>query len=122
MTDISPTEEAFVVEGLEDWVGLWRFARAIRDRDPDATTDAVRSASVLMARNLVVGGYMRPGHLTKDPPGFSEWTEGPEESVDRIDREWRDLARDPNIPDICWFTNTEKGNRAAREIIARRER
>ncbi len=118
--DFDPKEEDFLIEGLDDWIGLWRFARAIRDRAPNATVDEVRERAMPSVRKLVQGGYMRPGRLTKERPGFSEWNLDPQEAVERIDREWRQLGRDPNIPDICWFSNTELGNEVADRLLKAR--
>lgn len=116
---LSAAEEAFLIEGLEDWIGLWRFVRDARDERPSATADEIRELVMPTVRKLVAGGYIRPGRLTDERPGFTEWQEGADEAVERIDSEWRALGRDPNIPDICWFTNTELGNRVARKILSR---
>ncbi len=120
MSELDDVERDFLIEGLDDWIGLWRFARSVRDERPDGTSDEVRERSMPMVRELVVGGYMRPGRLTEDRPGFSEWEEDAEAAVERIEREWRELGRDPNIPDVCWFSNTELGDRVARESLAAR--
>ncbi len=116
MSEMDDSLRSFLIEGLDDWIGLWRFARLVRDERPGGTADEIRECAMLMVRELVVGGYVRPGRLTEDQPGFSEWDEDAEEAVARIDREWHALGRDPNIPDICWFSNTELGDRAAREF------
>jgi hypothetical protein len=36
--------------------------------------------------------------------------------MDRISREWSDLGKDPNILDICWFSNTAAGDEAGRQV------
>jgi len=120
MSEMNDPLRSFLVEGLDDWIGLWRFARLVRDQLPGGTADEIRERAMLMVRELVVGGYVRPGRLTEDRPGFLEWDEDAEEAVERIDREWRQLGRDPNIPDICWFSNTERGDRVAREFLTAR--
>lgn len=113
-------ERTFLIEGLDDWIGLWRFARSARDELPAATADEVREYGMAMVCNLVLPGYMRPGQLTNSAPGFREWEYRPDRSVILIDQRWRALGRDPNIPDICWFANTPSGDEVARQLWARR--
>jgi hypothetical protein len=40
-----------------------------------------------------------------------------EDAINRIERAWRNLGHDPNIPDICWFSNTELGDQVARDLL-----
>jgi hypothetical protein len=122
MTELNDREREFLIEGLDDWIGLWRFARAARDDQPAATVDAIREQTLPMIRKLVVGEYMKAGALTEDAPGFVPWNEQGEAAVARIDEEWRALGRDPNIPDICWFENTPRGDQVARELLQARSR
>jgi hypothetical protein len=122
MSELSDRELDFIVEGLDDWIGLWRFALVARDERPDATAEEIREQTLPMLRRLVIGEYMRPGALTEDAPGFVPWDESGEEALTRIDREWRALGRDPNIPDICWFENTQHGDQVARELLQARSR
>jgi hypothetical protein len=122
MTELNDREREFLIEGLDDWIGLWRFARAARDDQPAATVDAIREQTLPMIRKLVVGEYMKAGALTEDATGFVPWNEQGEAAVARIDREWRALGRDPNIPDICWFENTPRGDQVARELLQARSR
>jgi len=46
----------YLVEGLADWIGLWRFVRDARDGDPGATVEAVRKAAMPLIRRLVLDG------------------------------------------------------------------
>jgi hypothetical protein len=117
LQDLDVTEREVLVEGLDDWIGLWRFAAAAREAAPRASVDEIRHLAMRSVRKLVNRGYLRPGRLVQNSPGFEVWELSPSEALDRIDREWRDLGRDPSIPDICWFTTTEAGDRAARALV-----
>lgn len=111
--EVDAVERDFLVEGLHDWIGLWRFARGARDDMPSPTDDTVRDTAMIWVRRLVLGGYMRPGCLIDADPGFEPWDLDASAAVERICDEWRALGRDPNIPDICWFENTPTGNALA---------
>ena len=112
MTELDELQREFLVEGLEDYVGLWEWVSEVRDRWPDLEDDAVR-AKVLE----LVGELMRRNAIQAGPlyvkGGFDAWELTPAEALERIEREWIELGRDPNIADICWFNNTELGDALA---------
>jgi hypothetical protein len=116
VSDLTELERELLVEGLGDYVGLWEFASWLRTHEPSATDEEVRRKATEAVRRLVVGGHMSPGALT-DGGGFSPWTSDAGESLQRIDREWRALGRDPTIAEICWFSNTPSGDALARELL-----
>ncbi|MCP3999196.1 MAG: hypothetical protein GY722_29645 [bacterium] len=112
MNHLSEIQRDLLVEGLDDYVGLWQVARAVRREAPHYTNDNVRERSLKELGLLLHAGYIKPGQLTEDG-GFLEWQLGPAESLKRIDSEWRELGHDPNIYQICWFSNTNEGDEAA---------
>jgi len=116
MTDFDDMERSFIVEGLDDYVGLWRFAKRVRARDPSATDDEVRHEAIRRVGRLLDEGLMQAGALLRDG-GFEVWGLNPGDSVQRIEREWTSLGGDPSIADICWFQNTELGDRWARKFV-----
>jgi len=115
--DLDVVERELLIEGLDDWIGLWRFARDTRDENPEATGDEIRERAMGRVRRLLVGGLMRPGKLEQDRCGFSEWGLSTEDAINRIERAWHELGHDPNIADICWFSNTELGDQVARDLL-----
>jgi hypothetical protein len=112
MTELSPLERGLLVEGLEDYIGLWQFVRHLTRQEPPLSDDQVRDATVASVRRLVEGGLMTPGHLVGDG-GFAPWEEEGAAAVPRIEREWAALGRPP---DICWFSNTSAGDDVARRL------
>ena len=54
---------------------------------------------------------MKAGDVTKD--GFKEWSMTSTAALERIAREWNALGRSPNLGEICWLSNTSKGDRRA---------
>ncbi len=112
MTELNEIQHAFLVEGLDDYVGLWQWVARVRRRCPDLEGDAVRAKVLELAGALMHQNAIRAGALARDG-GFDAWELPPAEALERIEREWIELGRDPNIPDICWFINTEHGDALA---------
>lgn len=112
MTELHELQRVSLVEGLDDYVGLWQWVRRVRDRWPDLADDAVRSKVLELVGELMRRNAIRAGALTRDG-GFDAWELTPAEALERIEREWIELGRDPNIADICWFNNTELGDALA---------
>ena len=113
MTQLDPIQRDILVEGLEDYVGLWEVARLVREAVRRPGEDAVRQAAIERLRPLLEGGYMEAGDLTPDG-GFAAWSSQGKGAVDQIDKRWRRLGRDPSISEICWLNNTGRGNALAR--------
>lgn len=112
MIDPDSVQRETLIVGLEDWVGLWLVARLVRESLRSPTVDEVRQAAIGRLRPLVEGGYMEAGALT--PEGFEAWRHQGSAAVDRIDRLWQRLGRDPNLPDNIYLSNTTRGDAAAR--------
>ena len=45
------------------------------------------------------------------------WALDPEDSVERIMSEWRDLDHLPDLNEICWFELTPKGRNVALALV-----
>ena len=101
-----------LVEGLEDYVGLWQLPWILRRKKPDSTDDEVREQALEIVGSLLREGLVEPGALQENG-GFLAWTCTPRESLARIDKEWRELGQDPNIGQVCWFSNTASGDESA---------
>jgi hypothetical protein len=57
---------------------------------------------------------MKIGDVTED--GFQEWRAPLTDAVERVKDEWKELGRRPNLGEIFWPANTEKGDDRARRI------
>ena len=92
----------FMDEAQDDIVGLWEVINEARDR-LGASAAGLKGASL-----EIVGLMLEAGFVAGDPPysagGYRPWPVQDRAYVlDRIDREWQALGREPNIPDIAWF-------------------
>jgi hypothetical protein len=117
VTDLNRDEQELLKGALEDWVGLWRFVRKVRDRQPEASVDDVRQLTMGMVRKLVGQGYVRVGDVGTPAPGFWPWPEDEQGAFARIEREWQALGRDPNLWEICWFAITPEGEAMASSLV-----
>lgn len=50
MTELNEIQREFLVEGLDDYVGLWEWVDEVRDRCPDLDDDAVRAKVLELVR------------------------------------------------------------------------
>jgi hypothetical protein len=90
-----------------DYVGLWSAvlkARNVLGVGPGQATSAVLSvlAELLEAGEVVVG------FPTKDGRGFQVWRASPRDAIRRIEREWSELGRDPDIAEIAWLATATR--------------
>lgn len=117
MSSLEEIKRDFLLEGLEDWVGLWEFGPSVRYKLGIEDLEEVKSASLELVRELVGDGLFVPGELVeKAKGGFRPWDLGPEDSIRAIEELWDDLGREPNLGDDApWFYRTEKGERVAQE-------
>ncbi len=115
MRELDVIQRDLLVEGLEDYVGLWQVAKHVHRLYGSLPAERVRDVSLERLRPLILEGLIEPG-LPAEGGNFSSWDEDAKTALDRIEFEWRRLGKDPNIWDICWFKNTEKGNALARTL------
>src|SRR5258706_3895123 len=112
MNDLDSIQREILMEGLDDYVGLWQVVRSLRERFGDLPTDRIRELALERLQPLLDQGLIESGM-----PGsgeFLSWGSDAATTLARIDAEWRALGKDPNMPDICWFSNTEKGDLIAK--------
>jgi len=112
MRALADIRQELLTEGRGDYVGLWEIAWILRRSQPSYTADEIREAALEVLGFLLCGGLMEPGILQENG-GFLAWKCTPEKALARIDKEWRALGQDPNIGQVCWFSNTSAGDKAA---------
>jgi hypothetical protein len=95
--------EALLSDIENDHLGLWEVSHLLNVTGV-ATVPARRELGMNLVRALVSHHGLIPGFLTEGG-GFAQWPINPIDAVARIEREWRELGRDPNISEICWFTS-----------------
>jgi len=119
MVDLERVKRGVLKEGTEDYVGLWMIIWQIRyilngggypsQREDRADPLQVRRLTLALVQELLEQGLVEAGAPTPDGKGFKPWPLEPHEVVGRIQSEWDTLGREPNIGEIVWFTDTEKG-------------
>lgn len=112
MKNLSEVRRELLLEGLTDYVGVWEVSWILRRLMPSRTTDEIRDTAMEVLDPLIREGLIEVGTL-REHGGFLAWTCTAEQALVRIDEEWRSLGQDPNIGQICWFSNTASGDRIA---------
>ena len=119
-----------LIEGLVDDVGAYWVASVAMQVGGASTQAEVREMSLQMIREVVQQGLMDIGDtvgIGYDPNllalykrvEFRPWKLPFKEAMDRVEREWRALDRDPDLGEICWLVDTEKGKELARQLLDR---
>lgn len=90
-------------EGEEDFVGLWEVVRSVQDHVPHADAASIRQISLEIVDELLSNGEWEAGFPAEDGRSFDAWTLLPPAAVARIQREWDQLGREPNIGEIAWL-------------------
>jgi hypothetical protein len=116
MMEIDPVQRFVLCAGIADYVGLWEVAKFVRRSRESITNEALRAITLASLEQLCVAGHIEAGSLLPGG-GFASWGLSPRDSMERISSEWAGLTGDPNIGDICWFKNTQAGDRIAHELI-----
>ena len=103
----------WVLAAQEDAVelGIWWAAADVRERlGQDAPWDLVRATALEALAPLLQSGKLLAVDLL--PGGrVAIWPGTPDGWLERLDREWRQLGRDPNIGDIAWFVAADKASK-----------
>jgi hypothetical protein len=116
MISAGELKQRALVEGLEDHLGLWWLIGYFQDL-PDSADR--RRETLKFVEQLLGSGWFEPGFPTSDGVGFEAWKLSPEESLDRIGREWDELGHEPNIGDVVWLNLTRAGVSEARKHVVR---
>jgi len=115
--DTAGTKHDILIGGVRDYTGLWEVAHFAKQDSSTASPDAVRRFALTVVAELVMDGCVEPGTLTGGG-GFDVWEGTPSEWLDRITAEWPPGGATPNVGDVCWFSNTERGNALGKRLIA----
>lgn len=102
----------------DDYVGLWELIRDVRDRLPELDEDQVKSAVLAVVGRALDRQEARAG-LGAVVGGLEHvWTEPVNQIVERIEREWNELGRDPLPGEIVWFDKPRLDPTVQSEVIA----
>jgi|HubBroStandDraft_4_1064222.scaffolds.fasta_scaffold382378_2 hypothetical protein len=113
---LSAIAKKVLCQGTDDWVPMAEVASLARDVLHDASSTTVRQASLGAIQELQSNGYVRVGDVTRT--GFVPWAQSPQESLERIEREWVALGV-PRLGDIGWLENTALGREIGLDVAKR---
>ena len=100
MSNTTDLEKTVLHACREDHVGLWELVRIVERGTPGS--DLVRATMDLL-RKLLSEGTIRAGEPARDGRSFLPWESDLEETLSRIEFEWRRLRRMPTLGEIVWF-------------------
>lgn len=121
-----------LIRGLDDDIQASEVASVTMLVGGAATQDEVREMSLRLIREVVQQGLMDVGDtvgIGYDPNllalykrvDFRPWKLPFKEAMDRVEREWNALGRNPSLGEICWLVNTEKGKELGKELHRRKK-
>jgi hypothetical protein len=89
-----------IVECGDDYVGLWVIVKLIRDKKT-LSDSTVFSYSMEIVEHILEHPEIVAGQYEGDE--FREWDMPKDKIIERIEREWAALGRDPTLGEIVWF-------------------
>lgn len=118
ISKLDKVQSIFFEDLVDDYEGIWRLARMVKDALGTDDPDTVREVTLKLVGDWLSAGLIRAGIPHGYDSGFDVWSEHGEEAAERISAEWRELGRLPSLGDIAWFSITPKGERFVRERLA----
>ncbi|CAN5677503.1 MAG: hypothetical protein M3494_17885 [Actinomycetota bacterium] len=112
---ISKAKADVLMEGLDDSIGIWEIAAVVRGELPRPDDRAVRAASLEIVEDVLEEGLMRSGFPAREG-AFEVLRKTHRETLERVEREWDELYRAPDVGEGIWFDLTEKGEEYARKL------
>lgn len=114
--------DELLMRGCGDWIDAAEVTSVAKFTGQTEAADSIRDLSLQLIREVVYQGLMEVGDLPKDGRRLELWPLSPEKILERVEREWNALGRNPTISEICWLQNTDKGNAKGEDLLRRNER
>lgn len=118
MIKLTDIHELILALCVQDHVGLWFTLGEVENELRISEPVEVRKRTLEILHDLLKAGLIQAGFPTPDGRGFDPWILSADETIKRINREWKELGREPSIADIVWFTTTENGDKEMERLIA----
>lgn len=109
MNEIVRLENELLQRCREDYLGLWVIVRNVRRLYPEITAQQLREVTFRIISRLLSEEDVRIGQFSGSV--FECWPADTEAATSRINVEWDQLGRDPNLGDIAWFAPKEECGR-----------
>jgi hypothetical protein len=105
---------AILIRGEDDKVMAAEVVSVIMTIEGIPYTDEkrIKERALEIIGKVVREGLMTIGDLTKN--GFIQWDIPIEDSIRKAEDRWNSLGRNPELGEVCWLQNTEKGYSIAR--------
>lgn len=110
-----------LMRGCDDWVNAAEVTSVAKFTGHAQSEDEIRSVSLKLIREVVQQGLMEIGDLPDEGRRLKLWPMTSQECLDRVEREWNALGRNPSLGEICWLQNTDKGDALGEEAFKRRD-
>jgi hypothetical protein len=108
---ISSVCDSILLEACEDYVGLWSVIWEFREIFKEAQESATRQKTIKVIKSLLEDDLIYAGQFNIDGE-FERWDGTYFDVLSRIEAEWDELGREPEMGEIVWFEATEKGEMA----------
>ena len=125
MTTLQRCIDELLVHGCDDWVQAAEVASIAIEVGEATGQDAIRELSLELIRQVVRQGLMELGDVDvwgarESNWGFRKWDLPLEEGLERVEREWKALRKNPGLWQICWLRNTERGKEIGERLLKER--
>lgn len=104
---IEELKKEMVADAVEDYTDLSFYAADVEEAFGVTGSSELMLYTAGVIHSLLEEGLVRAG-VPVSGGGFEPWEEDPDEAVERILAEWRELGRRPELWEIVWFEATEK--------------
>ena len=115
----------YIIEGTEDYVGLWQIIGRFRRKFPQANPQEIKLMTLETTRGILETGFMEIGmfeYVDQNNLEYQIWNLDIESIINRIEREWDELGRIPSLGEIAWLITTKKGEKETERIFKRRKK
>ena len=115
-----------LMRGCDDWIQAAEVASVAIEVGGAESPDQVRELSLELIRHVVEQGLMELGDVDvagewESKEGFRKWDLPIQEGLNRVEREWNALGRNPTLWEICWLRNTALGSALGEELLKQRK-
>lgn len=105
---VAEIKQVLIQEAQTDIVGLWALLWEVRQVMPSSSTEEVKTSTLEIIHEGLREGHIVAGQFMdrdEDTVAFLPWKLSVDEIVQRIDREWATLGREPTLGEVVWFVS-----------------
>ena len=110
-----------VMRGCDDWLDACGVASVAINIGHTLSAEEIQNLSLKIIQEVVEQGLMEIGDLPDEGRRLKLWSMTPQECLDRVEREWKALGRNPSLGEVCWLQNTDRGNALGEELFKQRD-